>query len=140
MATHEDFRNQHELTGSSDRSFGLVFAGFFTIVGLWPLKNGLPVRIWALGLAAAFLVVSLTIPKILGPLNKIWTKLGILIGKITNPIVTAALFFGIFTPIAALLRASGKDLLRLRMDKDARSYWIDRTPPGPEPPSMVNQF
>ena len=67
-------------------------------------------------------------------------KIGLLMFKVVNPIVMGLLFFVTITPIGLIMRATGKDFLRMRMDKDAKSYWIERTPPGPPPQSMKNQF
>ena len=95
---------------------------------------------WALVVGGLFLVVALAAPAVLAPLNRIWTKFGLLISRVTNPIVTALLFFVVFTPFAMVLRMLGKDLLRQKLDPTAKSYWIERTPAGPEPESMVHQF
>ena len=56
--THEDFSRQEEIKPSSDRSFGLVIATFFLIVGFWPLVRAEPMRWWALGVAAVFVVLA----------------------------------------------------------------------------------
>jgi Saxitoxin biosynthesis operon protein SxtJ len=138
--THEDFNRQEDVRPSSDRSFGLVIASFFLVVSFWPLIRGGPIRWWALGIAAVFMVLALLWTAALAPLNNLWTKLGILLYKIVNPIVMALLFYMTVTPIALLMRMLGKDPLRLRRDPDAASYWIHRTPPGPTPESMKNQF
>lgn len=138
---HEDYHSrEEEIEGSSNRSFGLVFAGFFLLLGLFPLWKGGQVRTWALGLSGLFLVLALALPGVLAPLNKLWTKLGLLLAKITNPIITAILFFLVFTPFAIGIRLLGKDLLRLKRSKEIKSYWLERTPPGPAPDSMANQF
>ena len=137
---HEDLAREEKVEGSSNRSFGLVFAGFFAIVAaisawrhgwMWP---------YATGLAAAFLVVSFAAADILAPLNRAWTKLGLLLGKIVAPIVLGLLFFLSVVPIGLIMRARGKDLLRMKFDRDARSYWIERRPPGPPPETMRKQF
>jgi hypothetical protein len=138
--THEDFNRQEDIKPSSDRSFGLVVATFFLIVSLWPLIHGASIRWWALGVSAVFLVLALLWTAALAPLNKLWTKLGVLLYGIVNPVVMALLFYVTVTPIALLMRMLGKDPLRLRRDPDAASYWINRTPPGPAPESMKNQF
>jgi Saxitoxin biosynthesis operon protein SxtJ len=138
--THEDFSRQEEITPSSDRSFGLVIAIFFLIVGFWPLVHAEPVRWWALGAAAVFAVLALLWTAALAPLNKLWTKLGLLLYRIVSPIVLGLLFYLTVTPIALLMRLLGKDPLRLRRDPDGASYWVIRTPPGPTPESMKNQF
>lgn len=124
----------------SERSFGLVFAAVFTIVALWPLKAGGDVRLWALALAGAFLVVALAAPKLLKPLNLVWFKFGLLLHKIMSPVIMGLLFFVTVTPIGLLMRATGKDPMRLKRDPAATSYWITRDPPGPAPDSMKNQF
>lgn len=124
----------------SERSFGIVFAVVFVLIGLWPLKAGGDVRLWALGLAAAFLLVALVAPRLLKPLNLIWFKFGLLLHKIMTPLVMGLLFFLTVTPVGMLMRATGKDPMRLKRDPTAASYWINRDPPGPKPDSMKNQF
>lgn len=129
-----------EATGSSNRNFGLVFAGFFLAICLWPLLHGLPARLWAAGVSAAFLLLALAIPAVLSPLNRLWTAFGLLLAKVTQPVFLAILFYGIFTPFGVFLRLIGTKLLPLRWDPSAASYWIPRDPPGPAPESMKNQF
>jgi len=143
MATsqlHEDYSRDDHVKAGSDRGFGLVFAGFFALMSALSWWRGHTSWHWALPLAAIFLVVALVYPRILNPLNKLWLKSGLLLYKIVNPIVLGLLFFLTITPIGLLMRAFGKDFLRLKLDGDTRSYWIDRTPPGPPPQSMRNQF
>jgi hypothetical protein len=120
MATsqlHEDFSREEHVKAGSDRGFGLVFAGFFALVSALSWWRGHTGWHWTLPLAIAFLVVAFTFPKVLG-----------------------LLFFVTIMPIGLVMRAMGKDFLRLRLDPTAKSYWIDRTPPGPPPQSMKNQF
>jgi hypothetical protein len=138
--THESFDRAHVVKASSDRSFGLVFTAFFALICLWPLVHKHPVRLWSLYVSGACLVLALLAPRILHPLNIAWTHLGRLLAKITNPIVTGVLFYVIFTPAAFLFRLMGKDLLRLKFDRSASTYWIVRDPSGPAPESMSHQF
>lgn len=143
MATsqlHEDFSREEHVKAGSDRGFGLVFAGFFALVSVLSWWRGHTGWHWTLPLAAVFLVVAYTVPHILGPLNRLWLKFGLLLYKVMNPLVLGLLFFITITPIGFVMRALGKDFLRLQMDRSAKSYWIDRTPPGPPPQSMKNQF
>jgi hypothetical protein len=79
-------------------------------------------------------------PVWLNPLTRYWTKLGVLMGRIVAPVVTAVLFYAVVTPTALLFRLLGKDPLRIRLEPGALSYWIERTPPGPAPETMTNQF
>ena len=139
--THEDFSSRHDdIKPSSNKSFGLVIAAFFAIVALWPLLHAERVRWWALGVAAAFAIAALLWPAALAPLNTLWTRLGLLLYKVVSPVVLGLLFFVTVTPIALIMRVLGKDPLRLRRDPNAASYWLERTPPGPSPESMKNQF
>lgn len=138
---HEHIR-QHEQAneGSSDRSFGLVFATFFLIIALLPLLHGHTLRFWAVGVSLVFCVIAFVIPSILAPLNRLWTKFGMLLHAIVSPVALAILFYGVVTPTGFIMRLMGKDLLRLRFDRKASSYWIERTPPGPDAESLKNQF
>ncbi len=136
---HEDYR-QEAVRSSSNRSFGVVFAAVFAIVALWPLTGDGKLRIWAAAIAGAFLAVALTRPSALAPFNRAWTAFGSVLHKITNPLIMGLVFYGAVTPTALIMRALGKDPLRRRFDRDAKSYWIDREPPGPEPDSMKRQF
>ncbi|HLG99453.1 MAG TPA: SxtJ family membrane protein [Bryobacteraceae bacterium] len=140
MSTHEDFSRHAEVRGSSDRAFGFVIAAFFLLVALAPLRYHAPARWWALALAVALLATASLRPSLLHQPNQLWTKLGLLLGRVMTPVVTALLFFLIVTPVALLLRALGKDPLRRVPDAGAKSYWIERQPAGPPPDSMVNQF
>jgi hypothetical protein len=138
--SHEDLTREQPLEPSSDRAFGLVFAGVFVIVAGWPLFHaGMP-RWWAAGIAVVFAAVSLVKPALLNGLNRLWTAFGLLLGRIVRPIALAIVFYGVMTPLALLMRVAGKDPLRLKLDSGADSYWISREPPGPPPDSMSNQF
>ncbi|MBL6932646.1 MAG: hypothetical protein ISR45_06815 [Rhodospirillales bacterium] len=141
---HENLAGNDEVKAGSERSFGLVFAVVFIIVALFPLftmsdQDG-QMRVWALIVAAFFIVTALTMPRFLAPLNKLWFKFGLLLHKIVNPLIMGFLFFLTVTPIALIMRALGKTPLKLDFDKNADSYWISRTPPGPTPESMKRQF
>lgn len=138
---HDDFTREPEVKGSSDRSFGLVMAAFFALVAVLPAlhRPTHPIRWWAAVVAAAFLVLALARSDALRPLNHLWQKLGLLLSRIVSPIVLALLFYAIVTPVGWLMRAAGKDPLRLRRGQGA-SYWIVRQPPGPAPETMKHQF
>jgi Flp pilus assembly protein TadB len=140
VSLHEDFRRKQEGQGGSDRGFGIVFAAFFALVAVLPVRAHHPVRWWALALAGVFLGVALLKSAWLRPLNRLWTKLGILLGRIVSPVVTGLVFFLVVTPIGLLFRILKKDPLRLAWNGAASSYWIDRQPPGPAPETMRNQF
>ena len=137
---HESYERPEDVRGSSDRSFGMVFAVVFALIGLLPLAFGGALRLWALLVAAAFLGIALAVPSLLAPLNRLWLRFGLLLHRIVSPLILGIMFFLVVTPMGLLMRALGKDPLRLRFDRHAASYWIDRVPPGPEPESLKDQF
>jgi hypothetical protein len=122
---------------SSERSFGLVFAGVLAIIGIWPLLRGHELRLWPFPVAGAFLLTALVAPRLLRPLNVLWLRLGAVLHRIVAPVVMGAVFFLTVVPVAMIMRLFGKDPLRLR---PATSNWIERRPPGPDPKSMKYQF
>jgi hypothetical protein len=137
---HESYERSEDVRGSSDRSFGIVFAVVFAVIGLLPLLFGRGIRLWSLAVGGAFLLAALAFPSVLAPLNRIWLRFGLLLHKIVSPLILGIMFFLVITPMGVVMRAFGKDLLRLRFDKAAPSYWIDRIPPGPPPESLKDQF
>jgi hypothetical protein len=137
---HENLARGEPVHGSSDRSFGIVFGVVFLVVALWPLLSSGGVRIWATIASAAFFLVAFAVPGLLAPLNRVWIRFGLLLHKIVSPIVLGILFYLFVTPMGLIMRLMGKDFLRLRFEPSARSYWIERNPPGPKPESLKNQF
>lgn len=140
QGAHEGYREREAVMTSSDRSFGIVFTIVFAVIGIFPLMGAAEPRWWALGLALLFILAALGYPKVLSPLNRFWTRFGLLLHRVVNPIVMSLLFFLVVTPIALLMRIFGKRPLQLKPDPDAPTYWIPRDPPGPEPESMKQQF
>lgn len=140
MSVHEDFSRRDEVEGSFNRSFGLVIAAVLFLIGLWPLLGGGTVRLWALVIAALFLLTALARPTLLAPLNRVWMRFGLLLSRMTNPIIMGLLFYVAVTPTALVMRLAGKDPLHRRWNPQAKSYWIMREPPGPPPETMKYQF
>lgn len=138
-ATHEDFTREIRRPGPSDRNFGFVFTAAFVLFGLLPLRHGRPIRPWWLAASAAVFLITLVRPSLLHFANILWTKLGLFLGKVVNPIVTALLFYLVFTPIAVVLRLMGKDLMQISFDRSAKTYWSDRRA-WKERSEMSNQF
>ena len=125
-----------DLKISSNRSFGIVFFIVFILIAFYPLINQEEIRIWSVLISLLFLILGIINSKILTPLNKVWFKFGIFLGKIISPIVMGLIFFLVVTPIAFLMRMLNKDLLNLKFSKN-NSYWIEKTDPKS---SMKNQF
>ena len=128
--------DQKDIKISSNRSFGIVFFIVFLIISLYPLLNSENIRIWSLIISVIFLILGLFNSKFLNPLNKIWFKFGLLLGKIISPVVMGFIFYFVVTPIALLMRLLQKDLLNLRFNKN-NTYWIKKSGPKSK---MKNQF
>ena len=120
----------------SNRSFGIVFFIVFLIIATYPLINGDELRLWSLITSIVFLFLGLVNSKMLNPLNKLWFKFGIFLGKIISPLVMGVIFFLVVTPIGLIMRLLGKDVLNLKFS-DHKSYWIEKTGPKSK---MKNQF
>jgi len=125
-----------EIKISSNRSFGIVFFIVFLLISIYPLLNDDHLRIWSLIISIVFLILGLLNSKILFPLNKIWFKFGILLGKIISPLIMGLIFFVVVTPIGLLMRLFNKDLINLKFNK-SKSYWIEKKEPKSK---MKNQF
>lgn len=140
---HERFDLEEKIEGPTDRSFGLTVGGILAALGL---LKGLAFSGWtALALAllavgAALVATALLAAPLLAPLNRAWLRLGLVLFKVVNPIVMFLIYVTTVVPIGLAMRLAGKDLLRLRRDPAATSYWIEREPPGPPPASLHNQF
>lgn len=138
---HESFGTGHASAGGSNRQFGLVIAAIFAVAWLLPLLGDTrSVRGWAFVPMSAFLATALVAPRLLAPLNRLWTKLGLLLARLINPLVLGAVFFAVVTPTALLMRLARKDLLRLRIDPSLRTYWIERPRAAPGRETMRDQF
>ena len=127
----------NEIKINSNRSFGILFFIVFLLIGIYPLLNQQDIRIWSLIISLVFFILGIIDSKILTPLNKIWLKFGIFLGKIISPLIMGLIFFLVVTPIGILMRISGKDLLNLNFKKNIRSYWIEKKG---HKSKMKNQF
>ena len=125
-----------EVKLSSNKSFGVVFFIVFLLIGVYPLLKGNDLRIWSLIISFIFLALGLINSRILTPLNRLWFKFGLLLGKFISPIIMGIIFFIVVTPIGIIMRLFKKDLLNLKFNKK-ETYWIDKKGPKSK---MKNQF
>ena len=108
---------------SSNRSFGLVFFAIFLIISIWPLLDDKDIRIWSLIVSLIFLILGILNSNLLKPFNKIWFKFGMFLGNIVSPIIIGLVYFLVVTPTGFLMRFLGKDLLKLKKNKN-NTYWL----------------
>ena len=115
-----------EIKISSNKNFGLVFFIVFLLIAIYPLTYGGELRIWSLVISFIFLILGFTNSNILTPLNKIWFKFGIYLGKIVSPVIMGIIFFIVVTPIGLIMKILRKDLLNLKFNSQ-KSYWVEKT-------------
>ena len=124
----------------SNRNFGFFFSALFVASSIYCYVNTflLAFFFFATFTLVTFLVTVVS-PSNLFLFNKLWMKLGLLIGKVVSPIVLGSVFFILFTPVGIVMRLAGRDELQLKLHKK-NSCWKNRAPAGPEPISFKNQF
>ncbi len=115
-----------EIELPSNRKFGFFFTFVFAVAAAYFFYY---VNItWAyvfVVTSSTFMVITLVKSDALMPLNYLWMRFGFLLGMIVSPVVLGIIFFGLFTPIATLMRLCGRDELRLKFSQKA-SHWISR--------------
>jgi len=121
---------------SSNKNFGIVFFLVFLLIAIYPILKDGNIRLWSLVIAAIFLFLGLTKSRILTPLNKVWFKFGLFLGKIVSPIVMGVIFFAVVTPTSFFVKIFGQDLLKLKYNNN-KTYWIEKSGPKSK---MKNQF
>ena len=139
---HEDLGRKHMVEGSGERAFGLTVGGILVLIGAVRFAlfqfGWLEIGLCIVGLT--LVALALMLPRLLAPLNRAWTKLGLFLFKIVSPLVLGLIYFIAVVPTGLIMRLSGKDVLRLKFDPKAKSYWIERKPPGPAADTMKRQF
>jgi cell division protein FtsW (lipid II flippase) len=127
---------------SPDRHFGMVFAVLFVILSFTAYRKdyGTQAIVGCLIIAAIFGLTAWLKPALLKPLNLAWHFLGEVMGTIVTPITLGLIFFLIFTPYAIAGRMFKRDVLRLKFDHSAQTYWVDREVPKSEADSFKVQF
>ncbi len=128
--------NNSKIKIGSNKSFGIVFFTVFFIISIWPLLSANEIRYWSLVISVVFLILGIINSKILTPLNKVWFKIGILLGNIISPIIMGMIFFLVVTPTSLIMKILGKDLLNLKKNTK-NSYWIEKKNQNSR---MKNQF
>ncbi len=123
---------------ASSRTFGLVFAVLFGILGYFAHSRALGTVFYIVALA--FLVLALLVPRTLAPLKRLWLKFGLLLNRIVSPIFLGLIYVLAIIPVGGLARLFGKDLLSLKKDAAAPSYWVKRDAGHATADSLRDQF
>lgn len=129
QTTVSESKSHIEIQIGGEKSFGIVFAVVFSLIGLYPYFSGGTVRTWALLVALVLLLLALFAPRALAIPNKLWFRLGLWIGAVVAPVVMALVYFLTVVPVGLIFRLLGKDLLRQKLDQQVDTYWIPREHP-----------
>ena len=129
--------NKEKIKIGTEKNFGLVFSIVFLIIAFYPLFQASKINIWALFISIFFLLFTFVYPSIFKIPNFLWFKFGLLLGKIITPIVLMIIYFFVITPTGIILRLFGKNILNMKIDKNQKSYWINRSS---DLNSFKNQF
>ena len=121
----------------SNRSFGILFFIVFLIIALWPLQAGSDIRIIFLFISLIFLTVGLFNSNLLKPLNFIWMKLGLMLGKFMNPIIMGFIYYLTVVPTGLIFKILNKNLLNIKKNNGQKTYWIIKKK---SQSTMRNQF
>ena len=143
MSTHENCAAHSTLKTATNRSFGLTVGGILAAIALvrWYWVAELSwLMLGFLVIGAALVAAGLLRPDTLALPNRLWTKLGLVLFYVVNPVVMLILFIVTILPAGLIMRLVGHDPMRRRFVPEAKSYWLDRDPPGPAPDSLENQF
>lgn len=124
----------------SNRKFGVLFCVVFGVLGTYLWRRHADWYPASFVLSGLFLLTSLLFPDILRPLNRAWMKFALVLNMVVSPVVLGVLYFVVFTPVAVFMRIRKRDVLNRRFDPADISYWSPRTPPGPAPESLRDQF
>ena len=111
----------------TNRSFGITFGSFFLIILIFFLNKyeNFNANVSIAILSLAFFILGILNSKLLHPLNFVWFKFGIFLGRLISPLILFLIFFFIVTPTGIIMRILKKDLLNLKFN-DKESYWIKR--------------
>ena len=128
--------NHKSIKISSNRSFGIVFFVVFFLIGIWPILNDEGIRIWSLIISLIFLTLGIINSNLLTPLNLLWFRFGLFLGKFVSPLVMGLVYFLVVTPTGLIMRLLKKDLIMLKKNNE-KTYWIEKKE---SESSMKNQF
>jgi len=115
-----------DLSQDNLRKFGRTMAFCLLAIGLVLLlrRKSLFMVLWAIGLI--FFILAQARAVSLRPIYKIWMGLAFCLGWVNTRIILLLVYYLVVTPIGLMMRLLRKDILSLRPDKAARTYWLKR--------------
>jgi hypothetical protein len=122
---------------SSNKSFGIVFFLFFSILGIYPIWNDDKLNLILISIGIIFLILGIRNSNILTSPNKYWIKFGLVLGKLISPIIMFIIYFFLLFPISLLGKLVGRDTCNTSYNPNIKSYWIKR---NDDPLDMDEQY
>jgi len=108
----------------------MIIALLFGLLLPWLLSLGWP--IWPWPLAAVLALWGLVAPGRLRPVYRGWMHFGLLMSRITTPLILSLVFFLLFVPVGAVMRLFRHDPMRRRLQPEAESYREPSRPIAPD--------
>lgn len=109
---------------------GLILALIFGLFFPWLLERGIPRWPWVIGGVLA--LTGLVAPLTLKPVYRGWMKFGLVMSRITTPLIMGLVFYVVVTPVALLVKLFGKDAMARRLEKGATTYRVTSQANAPE--------
>lgn len=122
------------------RRFGLLVGGVFLVLSLMLWLRHKPAFPWLLAPGLALVAAGLLLPRALRHVYLGWMAMAFTLGLVVSTLLLAVFYFLVVTPIGLLARLAGKDFLRLKLNRQAASYWIPRPGPPRKPADYEKQF
>ena len=125
MAIIEEIKN---IKGDKSdwKKFGITMSIILTIIGIFLLWGKNNYFEYSFFLAAVFFISGLIMPSALKPVYKAWMALSVVMGFIMTRVIMVIIFYLIVTPLALISSMAGENFLDMKIDKNAKSYWIVR--------------
>lgn len=129
-----------ELDTKGLRRFGLTTGAIIVVLfGLffpWVLEVAIPIWPWVLGgvLAAWGLIHTASLRFVYTG----WMKFGLMLSKFTTPIMMGVVFFGVILPMGLVMRMSGKDPMKRKLDAAQTTYRVAHDQSTPQ--SLTRPF
>ena len=138
---HEEFARDYQVEAASNKRFGLVVGAILLLFGA--IRAYLHGEIGWLagvlgGIGLVLILAGLIAPDVLAPLNRGWSKLGLLLHKVTNPLFLGAMYAIAIVPTGLLMRAFGADPMNRK--RGGSTYWTAREKGGSTAQSLEKPF
>lgn len=112
---------------NSNKNFGIVFSLFFFLIFIYQFFSLNLVNYFLLSFSIILLIISYLCPNILTFFNKIWIKIGEVLGKVISPIVMFLIYVLVIIPTKLILLLFNKKIMNLNINKNLNTYWVKKS-------------